>query len=156
MSTRLNRLARWLAILAMTALASGCATLGPRFEAPKVSVTDVRVEELSRSDQRFRVRVHVANPNAVALPIRSLSCGLRLDRDDVGRGESSESFTVPGHGEADFMVRIRTDLFASVLRIASKMREGGSPPEYQAKCVIATELPFLKTIPVEAKGSLFR
>ena len=50
----------WLWVL-LSALLSGCAALGPRLEAPKLTVSHVEIIKGDLFEQRFRARMNVQN-----------------------------------------------------------------------------------------------
>jgi hypothetical protein len=85
--------AGWSAILGGALALGGCAVT--RLQAPAVTPEAIELSDIQLDQQRFKVRLHVQNPNDRSLPIKSVSCNLQVEGVDVGTGESTELFTVP-------------------------------------------------------------
>lgn len=87
----------WLWVL-LSALLSGCAALGPRLEAPKLTVSHVEIIKGDLFEQRFRARMNVQNPNDRELRVRGITYTIELGGEELGRGLSGSSFVVPARG----------------------------------------------------------
>ena len=97
----------------------GCASLpAVRPEPPRVSVAGVRPLNLSLTKQRLEFRLLVENPNAYALPLRSLDFVASLAGDRIAEGRSEERVTIPANGDAIVTV----DVTAGVDALLGKMR----------------------------------
>jgi LEA14-like dessication related protein len=141
------------AVLAAGAGIAGCTLITPRFEHPILSVVGVEVEAAQLTEQRFRVRMHVQNPNDRALPVTGLSYTLQLAGEDFGHGLSARAFTVAAHGEAEFDMTVTTNLATSIFRILPRLSDSSQPIEYRVTGTVGTELPFLRSIPFDEHGS---
>jgi LEA14-like dessication related protein len=140
-------------VLAAGAGIAACALFTPRFEHPILSVVGVEVVAAQLTEQRFRVRMRVQNPNDRALPVTGLSYTLQLAGEDLGHGQSASAFTVAAHGEAEFDMTVTTNLATSIFRILPRLSDSSQPIEYRLAGTVATELPFLRSIPFDEHGS---
>ena len=68
-------------------LLSACAAT--HFQAPDVTPTAVELQDVQINQQRFKVALHVQNPNDRALPIKWAKCALEIEGVEVGRCETS-------------------------------------------------------------------
>lgn len=112
--------APWLtAALAVTA----CAPLGTTsWEAPYLSLADVRLVELSPFEQRYRFSLRVQNPNAAALRISGLSFELEVNDEVFARGVNDATVVVPAYGERGIHVSA-TSTTLGLLRQLRKLEQ---------------------------------
>lgn len=144
---------RWLWAMLWAGLAlGGCAALLPHLETPHVTVAGVVVEEINRNDQRFRVRLHVANPNAQSLSVRAIHYRLELAGEEFGNGESASPFRVPAHGETDFEVSLTTHLAMTIFKLLPLLKDNARPLEYHVTGTVTADVPFASTIPFDERG----
>ncbi|MBV8306584.1 MAG: LEA type 2 family protein, partial [Gammaproteobacteria bacterium] len=105
-------------------------------------------------EQRFKVGLHVQNPNDRALPIKSVNCALQIEGVEVGRGESSAPFNVPAHGESDFDMIVITNLASSIPNLAMRLFRGGDMPSYRLSGSVNPDIAWLPPIPFSKSGQL--
>lgn len=98
-------------------LLSGCASVIQEFAAPKVTLADIRVEEVKPLEAAFLVQLRVMNPNDLPLEIKGLSCDLELDGSDFASGMQGDKQVVPAYGSALVPVKV----YASVLNMVSSV-----------------------------------
>ncbi len=144
------------AALLGTALICGCAGLAPKFEHPRLSVAGIEMKDASLSEQHLRVRLRVYNPNTVALPIEGISYTVDVAGEELGRGVTADSFTVPAHGEAEFEVLMTTNLAPVLFKVMPHLKETGYPIEYHLVGKVSTSLMFLRSIPFDERGTFQR
>jgi LEA14-like dessication related protein len=147
------RAATFAARLALVAWLGGCTALAPHFEQPRLSLVGVEVRDASLSEQHFRVRLRVENPNDRALPVRGIDYTLKLAGEDFGSGSSASAFTVPARGEAEFEMLMTTNLAATLWKVLPRLKDGSQPLEYRLVGKVSTDLAFLRTIPFDERGS---
>jgi len=140
--------------LCASALAlGGCSVM--RLKAPDITPTAVDVVDAQVTGQRFKVSMHVQNPNDRDLPIKSVNCTLEIEGVEVGRGESAAPFNVPAHGESDFDLMVSTNLAMSVPNLAMKLfRGGGDLPTYRISGSVNPDIAYLPPIPFWKSGQL--
>lgn len=96
---------------------SGCASVVPDFTAPKVTLADIRVEEIKPLEAAFLIQLRVMNPNDLPLEIKGLSCDLELDGTEFASGMQGEEQVIPPYGSALVPVKV----YASVLNMVSSV-----------------------------------
>ena len=143
-----------LALVALLALAS-CASLPTDLRAPKFGV--MRVEMLS-SDmfaQRFKIRLHVENPNDIDLPVKALDYKLFLMGDSFGEGMSEEPFVLPANGEAEFDMALTTNFVSSLGRLISRVGGGKLEDiEYEIAGKVVLDKGIMRKLPFNHKGTV--
>ena len=133
-------------------LLGACAVT--RLQAPDITPTSVELVDAQVMEQRFKVGLHVQNPNDRALPIKSVNCALQIEGVEVGRGESSAPFNVPAHGESDFDLIVTTDLASSIPNLAMRLFRGGDMPSYRLSGSVNPDIAWLPPIPFSKSGQL--
>ena len=113
--------------LAALLLSAGCAGFGSRLEPPQLSVVGVEIVRGDLFEQRFKARMRVQNPNDRSIAVRGVSYTLQIGGEELGRGLSGSSFTVPALGEAEFDMLVTVNLAGTVLRLLERARSDGLP-----------------------------
>jgi LEA14-like dessication related protein len=144
------------ALLLGTVLFGGCAGLAPKFERPRLSVAGIEMKDASLSEQHVRVKLRVYNPNTVALPIEGISYTVDVAGEELGRGVTADSFTVPAHGEAEFEILMTTNLAPVLFKVMPLLKESGHPIEYHLVGKVSTSRMFLRSIPFDEHGTFQR
>ncbi len=94
----------------MLVLLAGCAGITTRPQPPAVSLTGLELVQLGATEQRFRVRLQIHNPNSFALPIQSLDYVLRLDDEAFAQGSSEQPTTIPALGDSPLELLVSANL----------------------------------------------
>lgn len=100
---------------------SSCASTPDKLQPPHLTVVSASMTSADVFSQQFRVRIHVANPNTVALPVKSIHYELFLEGDDFAEGDSDAPFSVPANGEQEFDLAVRTHFVSSIGRLLSRL-----------------------------------
>ena len=143
---------RVLALAACAMLLAACSVM--RLQAPDITPTSVELVDAQITGQRFKVGMHVQNPNDRELPIKAVSCALEIEGVEVGRGESSAPFSVPAHGESDFDMVVSTNLAMSVPNLAMRLFRGGEMPSYRLSGTVNPDIALLPPIPFWKSGQI--
>ena len=131
---------------------SACAAF--HFQAPDITPTAVELIDVQLNQQRFKVALHVYNPNDRALPIKSAHCTLELEGVEVGSGETTAPFNVAAHGEADFDMVVTTNFAASVPDLLLRVARRGQLPDvsYRVSGSVNPDITLLPPIPFAKSG----
>ena len=148
----LRTVVRVLTLSVSAILLSACAVM--HLQAPDITPTSVELIDAQITEQRFKVGLHVQNPNDRALPIKSVSCALQVEGVEVGHGESNVPFNVPAHGESDVDMVVVTNLGMSVPNLAMRLFRGGQPPSYRLSGTVNPDITLLPAIPFSKSGQL--
>jgi LEA14-like dessication related protein len=104
--------------------------------------------------QRFKVHLHVENPNDRPLPIKSVDCTLQIEGVEVGEGVSTDPFTVPAHGASDFDMIVTTNFASSVPNLLMLLGRGHDLPQYRLYGKVNPDIHFMPPIPFEKSGQI--
>jgi len=150
--SRARRMTNPAAVLA-AALLPACS-LGPKLEAPKLSIVGVQVVSAELWAQRLKVRLHVHNPNDRELPVKGLEYTIEIAGKQFANGQSAASFVVPPRGDAEFDTNITTDLAGAGLRLLARGPDAlaeGVPYRLSGKVWLASG--WWRSIPFDQRGS---
>jgi LEA14-like dessication related protein len=133
-------------------LVAACAAVN--FKAPQITPTTVELMDAQVLEQRFKVHLHVQNPNDRPLPIKSVSCTLEVSGVDVGHGESDAPFTIPANGDGDFDMIVTTNLASSMPNLLLRLAQGKELPTYRLSGKVNPDIRFMPPIPFEKSGQI--
>jgi LEA14-like dessication related protein len=139
-------------VAGVAVLLSACAAI--HFQAPDITPTAVELMDVQLDRQRFKVTLHVYNPNDRALPIKYVKCTLQIEGVEVGQGETAEPFNVPAHGESDFDMIVTTNVASSVPDLLVRVLRGGQPPSYRISGTVNPDITYLPPIPFSKSGQI--
>lgn len=148
-----KRIALLLTMLWLT----GCAAIGPRLQAPELSIASVEIVKGDLFEQRLRARVRVKNPNDRELRVRGITYTVELGGEELGRGLSGSSFVVPPRGEAEFDMLVTANLAGTLLKLLERARRSGGVPNelpYHLRGEVKLDAGLLRTVPFDQKGTL--
>jgi len=99
-------------LLAILTLA-GCAGIGKSLETPRVSLSNIQVQDSKGMETVFLVQLRVTNPNDVELDIKGVECDLAINGKPFAYGISNTQVKVPAFGSETIPVTV----YSSVLDI---------------------------------------
>jgi LEA14-like dessication related protein len=111
-----------VALVVGVVLLASCSAIPRTVETPTVRLLSLNLLEAGMSQQRFGLRLLVANPNAVALSIEGLGFEVRLAGEGILRGRSTAAFTLPASGQEIVAAEVTSDLVASVSRLIALLQ----------------------------------
>lgn len=131
----------------------GCSALGPKVEAPRLTVVSVAMTSADMFSQQFTMRMHVQNPNDRALPVKGIDYKLFLAGDSFAEGVGNVPFVVPALGETEFDLPVRTNFISSLGRLISRLN-GKQSVEYVIEGKVFLESGMLRKIPFRSSGEV--
>lgn len=129
-------------------ITQGCAGVMPAIKSPRVTISDLRVQQVNPLETTFQVQLRIINPNDFPLTIKGLECDLELNDQHFGSGVSGKGATIPAFGTDVVSVSVYSsmiDLIRGFLKVPEReqlsyrikgsvtVAAGGSP---------ATSVPF--------------
>lgn len=141
-------------LLALPVLCS-CATVQESIIAPQVSLRSVQVEHIDFRNQTFLLAFDVTNPNPIALPIKSVSYGVKLDGMRFASGETSSNFRIPAGGDTEFTISANLDLLNTAPALLAIVRDATrNNIPYELKGSLGVDIPFVKPVSFNASGEI--
>ena len=133
---------------------SGCAGLGTRLESPRISLSNMGLQQTTGFETVLQVSLRVLNPNDIDLNIRGLDCTLKVNGKPFARGISSTAVQVPAFGSATVPVTV----YSSAVDIARSLisMPGRDKVNYELKGKVRLEKTgwFLSTVPFSSEDTV--
>lgn len=103
-----------LFFIALLAL-SGCSSKGGIFPslqplAPEISLKNFQLVKMGLSQQTYRLRLKIKNPNAFPLPINNLNYQLFINNQNFAKGNSKKAVTIPSQGVGMLEIDVNSNI----------------------------------------------
>lgn len=142
-----------LALAALLLLLNGCAGMGSKLEAPRLSIVNISMTSADMFSQQFVMRMHVQNPNDRSLSVKGIDYQLFLAGDSFAEGVSNVPFTLPALGETEFELPVRTNFVSSLGRLISRINGQDKVP-YLIEGEVFLESGLFRKIPFRHSGDV--
>lgn len=106
-------------------LMSGCASMYGLKEDPKISIADIRVQDVKALEGIFLIKLRVLNPNEVPLNLHGISCDLEINTRHFANGIGDNSQTVPPFGTAIVPVEVYASVLDMIASVADFLHSSG-------------------------------
>jgi LEA14-like dessication related protein len=140
---------------------SGCAAIHGFKEDPRISIADIRIQDVKAMEGVFLVKLRVLNPNEVPLDLHGINCALEINKRHFASGISDSNQSVPAFGTVVVPVEVYAsvlDMISSVsdlLHTAGKISSKDKPVPYSLKGTVQVGIHgFKKEVPFESSGEL--
>jgi len=142
-------------------LLPGCAKMYGLKEDPKISVADIRIQEVKAMEGIFLIKLRVLNPNEVPLELHGINCDLEINQRHFASGIGDSNQSVPAFGTAVVPVEVYAsvlDMIASVadlLHTVGKTPSKDKPVPYTLQGTVRIGIHgFKKEVPFKSSGEL--
>ncbi len=153
MPVRLNNLSVGFLVALLVLAVSGCASLGPLEEAPRVSLAALETIEAEGLEQRYRLRLRVKNPNPKPLHVAGISFKLLVNGETFADGVAPADVTIEPFSEAMLTVDATSSLYRIYRQLVKMPDREGKPLEWRVKGGLSVP-GRLGRVPFDAKGEL--
>jgi len=128
---------------------SGCAGVGKQLDPPRVSLANIRVEEVSGLETAFEIQMRVFNANDVDLKVKGIKAELEINGQPFATGVSNTPVEIPSYGTELVTITVYSSvikMFKSVYGIQEseelKYRLNGKIRVSAGNDMMPTSLPF--------------
>lgn len=118
---------------------SGCAAHS-RLEPLEITLSDLEVEEMTLMETSLVAKVRIVNPNPESLNFSGASCKLYLEGGKVGRGVSSESFSIDRLSTETIHISFFINNVAAIYRLRQLQEKDAIT--YKMKTVLFSDGPY--------------
>ena len=140
----------WLGMLFLV----GCAGPGKKLEPPRITLTNIQVQEIKIFESVFQIDQRVVNPNDVAIDIKGLDCELELNDKKFASGVSKKRIKISSFDTAVIPITV----YSSVLDLAKGLFDAGKKQmvnyRLKGRIHIGSSLSVPLVIPFESEGEL--
>jgi len=130
---------RVVGILAIFVFLIGCAGIGKQLNPPRISLANIRVQEVSGLETVFQIQMRVFNTNDVDLNVKGIEAELEINGQPFATGVSNTPVEIPSFGTELVTVTVYSSvikMFRSVYglkdseelqyRLSGKLRVSGN------------------------------
>ncbi|MGI9569699.1 MAG: LEA type 2 family protein [Desulfobulbia bacterium] len=149
-----HRLTLFSRLLLGILLFVGCAGPGIKLEPPRITLTNIQVQEIKVFESVFQIDLRVVNPNDVTIDIKGLDCELELNDKKFASGVSNKRIKVPSFDTAVIPITV----YSSVLDLAQGLFDAGQKQKVNYKLKgrihLGGGLAVPSVVPFESEGEL--
>ena len=139
----------FVAVFVASLAIAGCAGIGKQLEPPRVSLANIRAEEISGLETAFEVQMRVFNANDVSLTVTGIKAELDINGQPFATGVSNAPVEIPSYGTELVTVTVYSSvikMFKSVYGLKGseelKYRLNGKIRVSAGNNMMPTSLPF--------------
>jgi LEA14-like dessication related protein len=110
---------------------SGCASLIPELDPPKINLVSFRSLPVKDGAPRFEIKLRVINPNRQPLDIAGISYSIELLDKELITGVANDVAPIEGYGEGDVMLEAELQLLELLRLMASLGTTTAEPLKYR-------------------------
>jgi LEA14-like dessication related protein len=92
---------------------SGCAGVGKQLDPPRISLANIRVQEVTGLETAFQIQLRVFNANDVDLNVKGIKAELEINGQPFATGVSNTPVEIPSYGTELVTVTV----YSSVIKI---------------------------------------
>ena len=107
---------------------SGCAGIYGLKEDPKISIADIRIQEVKALEGIFLIKLRILNPNDVNLDLRGINCDLEINKRHFASGVGDSNQVVPAYGTTIVPVEVYASVLDLISSVADLMHSAGKIP----------------------------
>jgi len=114
-----------LHLLIVSILISSCAGIGQSLiQSPVLKITNVRVSNLSLTNQNIVFTIGIDNPNPIPIPLKGLTYNLDLNGVEFANGFNESDINIPAGGNSVMDLNIEGDLLSFIQNFGG-VKQGG-------------------------------
>ncbi len=136
-----------LCVIVMSAVISACATV-PDYDSPTVSVTSFSMLPAGTMTPRFRIGLHIVNPNRIPLELEGIAYTVYIEDHKILTGASNELPVIEPYGEGDITLYGITNIMGSIGLLSDLIHSPRNNYHYKidAKLAPAGRVPDIRLI----------
>lgn len=121
---------RCLAGCLLGLLLASCATLGPEYEEPTVTLTAFRALPSEGMAPAFEIGLRVINPNAQDLALAGVVYTVSVQGHELVKGVGKDFPVIEGYSQQDLVLTASANLLAGISFIGDMMQNPADTLEY--------------------------
>lgn len=148
------RIGWWPAAMVMAWVLSGCAGVGKPLESPRISLSNLTVQESTGLETVFLIQLRVMNPNDVDLNIKGVDCELEINGQPFAYGLSNTAVQVPAFGSQTVPVTVYSSVIDIVRGFLGMQRREELSYQLKGKVRLEAGAWMPSALPFDSTGTL--
>ena len=108
----------------------------PSLEAPKATVSAVRLDRLTATEARFAVLVDLVNPNDREIAVDTIEADLAIESIAIGTARLAAPLRLPARGEATATLDVRAAWAEALRAFAAGARRTRGEGRQRRRCAM--------------------
>ena len=88
----------FMAVFVASLAIAGCAGVGKQLEPPRISLANIRIQEVAGLETAFEIQMRVFNANDVDLKVKGIKAELEINGRPFATGVSNTPVEIPSYG----------------------------------------------------------
>lgn len=88
----------FIAVFVASLALSGCAGVGKQLDPPRISLANIRVQEVTGLETAFEIQMRVFNANDIDLKVKGIKAELEINGQPFATGVSNTPVEIPSYG----------------------------------------------------------
>ena len=122
---------RLITLLLVLTAVSACATLGPDWEDPTVTVTSFQAAPSEGMAPTFDVGLRILNPNASDLELEGIVYTISIEGKELVKGVGKDFPVIEAYSQEDINISASVQLLAGLRLISGLMKNQGDSLNYE-------------------------
>ena len=142
-------------------LVNGCAAFYGLKHDPKISIADIRVQNIKAMEGVLLIKLRILNPNDVPLALQGIQCDMEINQRHFASVLSNSNQTIPAFGSAVVPIEVYAsllDILASVtdlLHSVGKTPGNDTPTPYTLRGSVRVDIRgFTREVPFNTSGEV--
>jgi LEA14-like dessication related protein len=123
-------------------------------KTPDISITDLKLRQMSLMEQRGALSIRLHNPNRIALGVRAFRYRVEMSGQRFAKGQAEEPFRIPARDATTFDVDVRLSMLKLAGSLVSALLAPRPTLQYRITGEIELALPWLPPIPFSHTGQV--
>jgi LEA14-like dessication related protein len=132
----------------------GCAGVGRPLESPRISLSNLQVQDSTGLETVFLVHLRILNPNEAELNIKGVDCELEVNGRPFAYGVSSTTVRVPAFGSEIVPVTVYSSVIDIVKGIFGLQRREELSYHLRGKVRLEGGAWMPSTLPFDSEGTI--
>lgn len=141
-------------VIILAFILGSCAGLGHRLESPRISLSNLTVQESTGFETVFAIQLRVLNPNDTDLNIKALDCKLEVNDKALAYGLSKAMVQVPAYGSAIVPITVYSSAFDIARGIINLRNQDEINYRLKGKVRLDSTGWFASKVPFKSEGTV--
>lgn len=133
-------------------LLQACASMGPDYEEPTVTLSSFRAMPSEGGIPTFEIGLHVLNPNSSSFTLEGVVYTVSIQGHDVVKGVGKDFPVLEGYSEQTIKLTATANLFAGIRLVMDLMKSTDKDLNYEFEAKLDTG-GFGRSIRIKEQGS---
>ncbi len=147
-------LSLFILMLLVMLISPGCVGPGKKLQPPRITLTDIQVQEIKVFESVFQIELRVINPNDVSIDIKGLDCEIELNDKHFASGVSKEKIKVSSFDTALIPITVYSSVFNLVKGLYDAGKKQMMKYKLKGRLHLGGGLEVPSVIPFESEGEL--